>query len=332
MVDNPLISIIIPAYNAEKYIEECVNSTISQTYKNIEIIVVNDGSTDQTADIISALAKKDNRIKLFNKTNGGVSSARNYGIEKSRGEYIFFIDSDDFIDPNCVEYYYSLVKKFNAEISIVPMPKKIKTGENNVATTENLPEKVISGKQAFLDMLYYKIVISSWGKMFSRKLIEENHIRFNEKLAYGEGFSFSLECFQAAKKVTIGSKQVYNYRLDNSNSVMTRYKRKLITDSLEAQKYIQSFTKYQTDDVKNALAYVYWHTCCDCLNTIIGSKTKQDKDLKYQLIKDIRKGSLKNLPKPIPKADKIKSVLFFLSPTLTSKLINLFRKRKFTKV
>ena len=112
------ISIIVPVYNTEKYLSKCLNSLIKQTYKDIEIIVVNDGSKDKSLEIAKKIAKQDNRIKVFNKENGGLSSARNFGIEKASGEYIGFVDSDDYIKENMFEILYNMIKEANAKIAI----------------------------------------------------------------------------------------------------------------------------------------------------------------------------------------------------------------------
>ena len=150
---KPLISIVIPAYNAEKYLGECLESILVQTYKNIEIIIVNDGSTDDTAKIIKLYKEKDPRIRSFTCKNNGVSSARNRGIKESCGEYIFFVDSDDFLDHDCIEYYYNLIETTGAEISIVPMPKKVLSSEKRVSTPEERKPEIITGKTALKRIL-----------------------------------------------------------------------------------------------------------------------------------------------------------------------------------
>ena len=105
LTDNlPLISVVLPVYNVENYLEKCLNSVVKQTYKNIEIIIVNDGSLDSSIDICNKYANKDSRIKVFTKPNGGLSDARNFGIKKSMGEFITFIDSDDYVTDDYVEY------------------------------------------------------------------------------------------------------------------------------------------------------------------------------------------------------------------------------------
>ena len=117
MKNIDLISIIIPVYNVEQYLSRCIDSVINQTYKNLEIILIDDGSTDDSGEICDEYALKDNRIKVMHKQNGGVSSARNEGLDISKGNYIGFIDSDDFIEKDMYEFLYDLLTKNNCDIS-----------------------------------------------------------------------------------------------------------------------------------------------------------------------------------------------------------------------
>lgn len=326
----PLISIVIPVYNCQNFVEQCISSISAQSYKNIEIVAVDDGSTDKSGTILDNLAAKDKRITVLHTENRGLAAARNLGMLKCKGEYLFLVDSDDFLNTNCIEYYYSLISSTHAQIAIAPPYKSL----GGSAPSQAIPEtEIISGVDAMLRMLYYRITISVWGKLFSRKLIDDNHILANENIGYGEGFSFSIECLQQAKSVAIGNQQVYNYRINNPNSNMTKFQPKLVIDSIKAQKYIKTVVKANNAKNKSALDYAYWHTCCDCLNTIIGAHViKQNRDMYKMLIRECRKTALNNLFKPIPIVDKIKSILYFISPILAAKTINLFRRRKFTTV
>ena len=125
---NPLISIIVPVYNVEEYLDKCVESIVNQTYKNIEVILVDDGSPDNCPKMCDDWAKKDKRIKVIHKKNGGLSDARNKGIDESKGEYLSFVDSDDYITDNYVELLYNIISKEHADISMakqyVVYPKK----------------------------------------------------------------------------------------------------------------------------------------------------------------------------------------------------------------
>ena len=117
MVNNELISIVVPVYNVEKYIEKCVNSITNQVYNNLEIILVNDGSTDNSGKLCDSLSKLDDRIKVYHKENGGLSDARNYGVERANGKYIGFVDSDDFIDSDMYKTLYDVIKRENADVA-----------------------------------------------------------------------------------------------------------------------------------------------------------------------------------------------------------------------
>ena len=131
--DNELISIVVPVYNAENYLEKCINSIIGQTYRNLEIILIDDGSNDNSLSICEKFALQDNRIKVFHQNNGGVASARNKGLSEASGEFIAWVDSDDSIEPEYIEKLYDAVKEYNADISIAlkQYKKQIKSTGNN---------------------------------------------------------------------------------------------------------------------------------------------------------------------------------------------------------
>ena len=131
--DKNLISVIIPLYNAEKYLKNCITSVVGQTYRNLEIILVDDGSNDNSLSICEKFALQDNRIKVFHQNNGGVASARNKGLSEASGEFIAWVDSDDSIEPEYIEKLYDAVKEYNADISIAlkQYKKQIKSTECN---------------------------------------------------------------------------------------------------------------------------------------------------------------------------------------------------------
>lgn len=330
---TPLISIIVPVYNAAQYIQECILSIVAQNYKNLEIIIVDDGSTDKSLQIAQNIAQRhQNTTRVYHIANSGVSAARNFGIEHSRGDYVFFVDADDYLDKDCISYYYELLYHNQADIAIVPQPNKFhELSPKNTKKAYVKSTACVSGNTAIEKMLYYKIVISSWGKLFSKKIIDKYHIRFNEKLAYGEGFLFAIQCLHHTKKVAIGHSPVYNYRLSNSNSVMTNYKERLTKDSIASQKLIQKELASHQQEFQSALNYAYWHTCFDCLNTIIGAKAvKSNRETFQMLRKEVQQGAIAGLRSPISKTEKLKSALYLIAPTTTAKAINRFRKRKFT--
>ena len=145
---DELISLIIPIYRVETYLERCIRSVITQSYQNIEIILVDDGSPDRCGEICDRFAKEDPRVKVYHKVNGGLSDARNYGIARSNGVFISFIDADDYIAPNYVAYLYDILMNYDADITCCCMEKT--TNNTSVfGINQSLPkESVLTGKEA----------------------------------------------------------------------------------------------------------------------------------------------------------------------------------------
>lgn len=329
-----LVTIIVPVYNGEKYIYECIESILNQTYKNIELIIVDDGSTDKTANIIDEISKRDIRIKVIHQQNGGVSSARNNGLSVCTGKYVSFVDADDYLSIEFIAYLKELIDKYNADISLVCQPRRFSEKTKGEVEADNDKDKNIklwTGEEAAFQMLCYNIAIGPWNKLIKSSLIKQNDICFNEKLSFGEGFNFSIDCFQQAGKVAVGCKKLYNYRVDNENSVMTKYSPKMIKGSLYAQETIKKNLINKTDKLILGCKYSYWHTCCDSINTIIGCRVKKDNKNVYQDLKKVcRHDALVGLKLPISKKEKMKSILYFISPFFAARIINHFRLRKFT--
>lgn len=233
-----MVSIIIPVYNAEKYLSKCLDSVINQTYKEIEVILVNDGSTDNSAQICEQYQKVDDRIKVINKKNGGVSSARNSGLEYSNGRYISFIDPDDWIEYDMIERLYSLIGQFNAEISICGYFKEKLDGtivnKINDSTVIKLSNK--DGLNYILNPEGYKGYL--WNKLFSADLIKKNNIKFNEEVHFCEDLLFCCESFLKAEKLIYDTNPYYHYILHENNISQTLFNRKKITALYSLEKII----------------------------------------------------------------------------------------------
>lgn len=215
MVDNfsnetskLLVSIIIPAYNVEKYIEKCITSILEQTYTNIEVIIVDDGSTDNTGKIIDNISQHDSRIRILHKKNAGVSAARNSGIEASIGEYIVFVDGDDYIASDYIEYMLDLVKNTDSEFCL-STEYFVAKGENQ---TEKEQIKSLSPEEGTAFLLSPDVVVYSPNKIIKRSLIFDNNIRFSTDLFYGEGLTFVTTLAQISNSIGVGNRKVYYYR------------------------------------------------------------------------------------------------------------------------
>ena len=206
MSNLPLISVIIPVFNVEDYLEACVNSVISQSYENLEIILVDDGSTDRSAKLCNSLAVKDLRIKTLHKPNGGLSSARNYGIDSATGDYITFVDSDDTITPDAISTLYSLVNQHNTLISMATFNNRCHSRNRII---------ILPGIDAASRMLYQNDMDSSaWNKLYHSSLFQKH--RFTECIYY-EDIDFVIRLLPEVDKVVWTDRSLYNYRLRPSS-------------------------------------------------------------------------------------------------------------------
>lgn len=326
-----LVSIILVVYNGEKYLSECISSILAQSYKNIELIIIDDGSTDKSFEIINHFAQKDTRIRCLKKENEGVSASRNLGLTMAKGEFFSLCDQDDILAKNYIEYFLQLIKKYNCDIAYTPSAYKFKD-KINLHSNIKESEYVKDGKFAAIDMLYHNIVIAPWNKLIKTSLIRDNNISFVKGIFNGEGFAFSIACFMASKRVVKGEKYVYYYRVGDPTSGASRFRISSINSMLRAQEIIRKDYLNNDADCLKARNYSKWHTYCDALNIIVGCKAqKADYKLYFDIKKYCREHALKFLKAPVPLNQKLRCILFKISPFLASKIINLFRKRKFIK-
>lgn len=224
---SPKISIIVPVYKVEPYIHKCIDSILNQTFKEFELILVDDGSPDNCGNICDEYAKKDNRVRVIHKENGGISSARNIGLDVSNGEYIGFVDSDDYIKLDMYERLYNSCKVNNADISIIGT---IEVDENGKKLYEHIPDKL-----DFIEVLKRAHI---WNKLFHRRLFVENNLIFREGKYY-EDLELLPKLFIKSKKSCVVNNIGYVY-LQRSGST-TREKNEKILDMLWAYKELKSF-------------------------------------------------------------------------------------------
>lgn len=204
-----LISIIVPVYNVEKYIFKCVDSIINQTYKNIEIILVDDGSTDRSGIICDEYKKKDNRVKVIHKKNGGLSDARNVGINEAKGNYLVFIDSDDWVTNNMIEYLYNLAYKYDADIVQGDYIESYTEDEYIKKTKEkiNFYNSIESLNNLYEEECTKAVVV--WNKIYKKYLFEE--IRFPKDKLHEDEFT-TYKLLHKSKKIVDSKMPIYYYR------------------------------------------------------------------------------------------------------------------------
>ena len=247
---NDIISVVIPIYNVEKYIEKTVESVINQDYTNIEIILIDDGSPDNSGYIIDELSKKDSRIICIHKENGGVSSARNAGIEVAKGKYVTFIDGDDWVEANYVSYLVSLVKKHKCDIGMN------KNNYSIINTKSSDKDFVITDLKAIEWIYLGDIFVAVWNKIYSMSVLNDNHIRFNESIWYGEGMLFNIDYLQVVDKVAVGETCVY-HQVSNPESAMRKFNVKSNLCGLKSLEIQKEHLKKCNKKIEDAWNYHY---------------------------------------------------------------------------
>lgn len=248
-MNKTLISVIVPVYNVEKYLNQCLESITYQTYKEFEVILVDDGSTDGSSDICQKYVKKDYRFKYFYKENGGLSDARNYGVDKSVGEYLTFIDSDDFIDIDYLkELYYNLIEQ-NVDISTVNNRRIDDSGKiyEDITNEKNMK---ISNYEALEYIFYQKYIsISSCAKLYKRKIIEKN--KFPIGFLYEDIYSVP-RFFIDANKIYCSSKTLLNYRIREGSITQSSFKKKdfdMIKNAINVYALLKKDTNFKINSI-----------------------------------------------------------------------------------
>jgi len=246
---DELISVVIPIYNVEQYLSKCIESVQKQTYRNIEIILVDDESPDKCGQICDAYAESDNRIRVIHKKNGGLSDARNVGIEKAKGEYIVFIDSDDYVSEKYIDILYKLCKKYSygiAQCGYLPFDK-----ENFKPTNDEILEKSIDKIEA-LSMEGENNVETNiaWNKMYKRDLFD--NIKYPVgKIHEDEATTYKL--IYKAENIAVTNQKLYYYRQRSESIMQEKYNLKRL-DYIEALEGRLEYYKY------NKEKYLYYHT------------------------------------------------------------------------
>ena len=243
-----LVSVIIPLYNVESYLNRCLQSVSDQTYKNIEIILVDDGSTDNSGSMCDEFAQKDSRAVVIHKENGGVSSARNAGMAIARGDYITFLDSDDYLTPYFVEMALNLCKERKAQIAVLDM-KYIKQDENEYIR-ENRDINVIemNSEKAIEESLYQRLFsCCAAGKMYKKEITKDIIFPFGR---LSEDLATSHLFFDEAEKIVYINEIGYFYR-QRDKSIMHEFNSKRL-DALEWVGEIESFCRVKYPDIVDA--------------------------------------------------------------------------------
>ena len=221
----PEISIIVPVYKVEKYLRHCVDSILAQTFTDFELLLIDDGSPDNSGAICDEYAEKDNRVRVFHKENGGVSSARNLGLDNARGTYIMFCDSDDYVADNWAEKLYEFMNYNEANLSICGY-NFVMTDASQIIGKADRPKSVLPAENKALlwELKEKALLYFTWNKMFRSSIIHELNLRFEDGLQFSEDELFVLAYLEASNyQFTICSERLYNYRTNVVQSLTHRY-------------------------------------------------------------------------------------------------------------
>lgn len=296
------ISIVVPIYNVEKYLEKCVDSLINQTYKDIEIILVDDESPDNAGKICDEYSKKDNRIRVIHKKNGGLSDARNAGTEIATGDYILYVDSDDYIELDTCEQLAKIIENYKPEI--------VCFNTNNVYVENVKPEKelyedtntgeitVFTSNEAILDNLYRrKIRYSAWSKIYKQDIAKEI---LYPKGILAEDFATFYKFLDRANKIVYLDKKLYNY-IHRENSIMGSKNERLYFDIFHTEKDYYNFLSKvcKTDEDLNQRENEHLKILFKIYAKLFYSKNPEYQDCNKEVREQIEKIDTQKLSKKI---------------------------------
>lgn len=274
---SELISVIIPIYNSEPYLKRCIESVLKQTYKKLEIILVNDGSTDHCGGICDEYASKYEHIEVIHKENGGMADARNAGLEISRGKYVAIVDSDDWIDETYFEYLCNLLIEEDADIAICDY---IKTKNEKINPSTNKIEKFTKTGKEGLSLIYgsyYIQIITPWGKLYKKSLFKDVRYPFG-KIHDDEFTTYKL--IYNAKRIVVSNKKLYFYYLHDASSMeKTKFSLESRMESIEFLseriQFFESINEYILRDKTIKECFFYYEKVNDNLINNLSEKEKK---------------------------------------------------------
>ena len=313
---NDLITVVINVYNGEKYISKCLESVLNQTYKNLEILIINDGSTDNTLKVIKKY--KDSRIKIITQKNIGISLSRNVGIDNFKGEYVFYVDSDDYIEEDTIEYLYNICKKYNVLISTC-RSKDIYDYNNKIINKKENIELIDDKEYIRRILLEVDRNGNIWGKLMHKDLIKK--IRFEDRLISDVAVIHKLVMDQ---KIAYSNQMKYYYFKRNNGIVRSNninWLKDLYKASLERYYYLkEKYNDFIENDIGLLLIIINIYTNA---NKELIDYLKEEKAFKkYNRLFKIKMLNKVNFKK------KIKLLLFRISPKLYIGVTKIYLKTK----
>ena len=326
-INFPIISLIIPAYNVESYIEKCVKSAIDQTLVDVEVLVVDDGSTDASPSIVKRLARNDDRITLIRQDNSGVSAARNQGIRHARGKYIAFVDGDDWISEDFAQYMVSIIEEAG---TIMALSVNNFTTRDHVQVSEDDDIELWTPSEATARLLYPGIPIGAWNKIYLRSFLLKQRLFFQEDMFMGEGMRFITDVAQRSNGIAVGQRKVYWYRLNNSSSATTAPSIKHGEAALDAIRSIRDNLLLSDEEVLNAVNFHEWMNNFYMIRILEANNSSAFACKKY--IRAIRSDPFGVFMKSSASFSmKVKMLCIVIFPKAFAKMVNLQKRRSLLK-
>ena len=318
--NTPLISVIVPVYNSEKYIEKCIKSIQNQIYKNLQIIIIDDGSSDLSGKKCDDFAENDSRILVIHKQNEGQAKARNIGLDHAEGKYIGFVDSDDYILPNMYSSLYTLMTKYNAQIACCRIECTDSKGKHSYFN-DNKDEsvEVLSKSKALRELLYnVRVTNSLCDKLFSQTIFED--VRMVEGMIY-EDIEVMHRCIAKAQRIVCTPEVFYCNFLSDESTTRTKFTEKQF-DSITASELRTEFYKKNSPENYKFAQASHMTLCFDFLYK---SRTNQELYKKRKwLVKEIRRYESENPDMPLSMHTKMKSQVLRLGLSVFDRIMSLF--------
>ena len=255
---KPLLTVVIPVYNVEKYLKRCIDSILIQEWKNYEILLVDDGSTDNSPQICEDYAKAYDIISVIHKENGGLSEARNTGISNAEGEYVYFLDSDDWIEPNTFSDLAEVIE--SDQYDIISFNQEFVKSEHDIIKSDSKRTKRLTGKEALIDMFSYGFITGfATDKIYRKALFTKNTIQFPVGKYY-EDLGTNYKLFLAAKKVYATNQKYYHYLIDNPDAITQSWNEKKLRDMFEFYKevFYSDFVRSQLNQEELHISQLYY--------------------------------------------------------------------------
>lgn len=275
---NDLISVIIPVYNNERYLSKCLMSVCSNTYKALEIILIDDGSSDKSGVICDKMAKSDSRIHVIHQKNSGVSQSRNNGIACMQGKYVAFVDSDDYVDNDYFEKLLFLLKSEEADLALGSVAHVYGNKVENVCLEEcniNLENPCKRDGKDFYELNSSYYLYGPVNKLYKADIIKKNFLQFPRDTFYGEDLLFNFKYLRCCKRISYRREPVYYYNHDNEQSLSHRYRENLFENGLRLNNEIKNFCQlngFWDDKMKK---YVFSRIFDDAYNSLFSIWSKQ---------------------------------------------------------